>query len=58
MKDKIQITKEGPTSSCEDYENGRCKSTGKICDMCYESSIRCFENCYGNGVLYDRKQDS
>ena len=38
--EKILINSDGESQRCSDYKNGYCKSTGKMCDACYENSIK------------------
>ena len=48
-KEQLLITSDGnPPDPCSDYdiESGRCKSSGQLCDACYENSLK-------NSFLYD-----
>ena len=40
----LKTSDDEPSQGCSDYKDGYCKSTGKMCDTCYEDSLKMFKN--------------
>ncbi len=45
-EEQVLIISAGQSSPCSDYEenSGVCKSTGELCDMCYENSLKLYRD--------------